>query len=258
MFIVSASKPCPLLSYLFVIIICSYSFCLASFLFYALMLSILFASISIIPHIPVPLLPCCGDCRCNSIQCNATQRTVRWENEADVVPVRDWMVERPWLPVIIVLLYLLLIIAGKSYFKTRPAWNWRSAMAAWNLSLSVFSAIGFLRTAPRLFLLLRNYTWKENLCMDPESHFGSGNTGLWVQLFVLSKIPYVWNPSQRLIIKKKTVAIACTKALLTRYSSWSIHGTNYETSHFAVFFCLFSRSLANWSIHSSLLFTRNL
>jgi hypothetical protein len=36
-----------------------------------------------------------------------------------------------------------------------------------------------------------HYSWKENFCMDPESSYGSGSTGLWVQLFILSKFPYV-------------------------------------------------------------------
>ena len=28
-----------------------------------------------------------------------------------------------------------------------------------------------------------------NLCLDPRSMYGSGSTGLWVQLFILSKLP---------------------------------------------------------------------
>jgi hypothetical protein len=39
------------------------------------------------------------------------------------------------------------IVAGKAYFKNRSPWNWRGAMSLWNLGLSVFSAIGFVRVA---------------------------------------------------------------------------------------------------------------
>lgn len=110
--------------------------------------------------------------------------------------VRDRMVGNPWCPVMAVTLYGLFIVLGKSYFADRPAWDWRKTMAIWNLGLSVFSAIGFVRTAPQLFHNLINYTLTENLCFDPESHYGSGPTGFWVQMFILSKFPYVLNRSR--------------------------------------------------------------
>ncbi len=114
-----------------------------------------------------------------------------WERNYDPVYVRDWMVANPWCPILSVTLYGVLIALGKAYFNGRPAWNWRKSMAFWNLGLSVFSAIGFVRTAPQLIHNLINYGMTENLCFDAESHFGSGATGFWVQVFCLSKIPYV-------------------------------------------------------------------
>lgn len=117
--------------------------------------------------------------------------TYRWESTYDPVFVRDWMVANPWCPIIAVTLYGIFIAAGKAYFNGRPAWNWRNSMALWNLGLALFSAIGFARTAPQLLHNLFNYGMSDNLCFDPESHFGSGATGFWVQMFCLSKFPYV-------------------------------------------------------------------
>ena len=95
------------------------------------------------------------------------------------------------VPIVAVSIYLFGCVAGKYYFASRPAWNWRSTMALWNFGLSLFSAIGFVRTLPQLLHNLFNYTLTENLCLDPESHYGSGATGFWVQMFCLSKFPYV-------------------------------------------------------------------
>lgn len=125
--------------------------------------------------------------------CQPCFSTCRWESRYDPVFVRDWMVGNPWCPILAVTLYGILIGAGKAYFNGRPAWNWRNSMALWNLFLSVFSAIGFARTAPQLIHNLMNYGMTENLCFDPESHFGSGATGFWVQMFCLSKFPYVFS-----------------------------------------------------------------
>ena len=61
--------------------------------------------------------------------------------------------------------------------------------ALWNLGLSLFSWIGFFRTMPHLLHNLTHFSVRDNICRDPEAMFGSGSTGLWVQLFVLSKFP---------------------------------------------------------------------
>jgi hypothetical protein len=113
------------------------------------------------------------------------------ELEYEPVGLRDWMVANPAVPAIAVVLYGVLIVAGRSYFSTRDAWNWRTPMALWNLGLSVFSAIGFCRVFPQLVHDFYYYSVTENFCFDPENFYGSGATGLWVQLFVLSKFPYV-------------------------------------------------------------------
>ena len=115
----------------------------------------------------------------------------KWELEYEPVPLRDWMVANPLVPIIAVVLYGVFIVAGRSYFSTREPWNWRTTMALWNLGLSVFSAIGFCRVFPQLVHDFYNYSVTENFCFDPENFYGSGATGLWIQLFVLSKFPYV-------------------------------------------------------------------
>ena len=112
-----------------------------------------------------------------------------FEKNYDPVYIRDMMADNPWVPIVAVTLYGIFILIGKSYFQNRPAWNWRTTMALWNLFLSVFSTIGFVRTLPQLLHNLYFYSMTENLCLDPESHYGSGPTGFWVQMFCLSKFP---------------------------------------------------------------------
>jgi hypothetical protein len=118
----------------------------------------------------------------------------RLELSYEPVGLRDWMVANPMVPIIAVVLYGVFILAGRSYFQGRPAWNWRTSMALWNLFLSIFSAIGFCRVVTQLVHNFFHYSVPENFCFDPENFYGSGATGLWVQLFVLSKFPYVATP----------------------------------------------------------------
>jgi hypothetical protein len=107
------------------------------------------------------------------------------------MPVLDWMRERPVLPIAACALYLALIVAGRAYFAGRDRWNWRRALASWNLALSLFSFVGAVRTAPQLIHNLLTMSLRDNMCLDPRTTYGGGSTGLWVQLFILSKFPYV-------------------------------------------------------------------
>jgi hypothetical protein len=93
------------------------------------------------------------------------------------------------VPIVACLLYGILIVAGQSYFRDRPRWNWRGTLAAWNLTLAVFSFVGMLRTAPQLFHNVTRLSLRDNMCSDPRASYGSGSSGLWVQLFILSKFP---------------------------------------------------------------------
>ena len=112
-----------------------------------------------------------------------------FETYYDPLPVMNWMQHHPMVPIAACGAYGMLIWLGQHYFSSRERWNWRKTMAAWNLFLSIFSFIGVVRTAPQLVHNLWNYSARENLCVDPLVTFGSGSSGLWVQLFILSKFP---------------------------------------------------------------------
>ena len=112
-----------------------------------------------------------------------------WEWTYDLVPLRDYMVDNPLIPIAACVLYGVLIILGRAYFSGRSAWSWRGTLALWNLGLSLFSAIGFVRASAQLVHNLSHYSAQEIFCNDPENSYGSGVTGIWIQFFCLSKFP---------------------------------------------------------------------
>jgi len=118
-----------------------------------------------------------------------TSQILSFEKKYDPVPVLQWMQDHPMVPVAGCLLYGIFIVGGQFYFDSRPRLNWRYTMACWNLLLSTFSFIGMMRTLPHLIHNLSTMSLRDNLCHDPRSTYGSGSTGLWVQLFILSKFP---------------------------------------------------------------------
>ena len=93
------------------------------------------------------------------------------------------------IPAVLLTLYLAFCYFGKKYMATREAFDLKMPLAYWNLFLSVFSFLGMMRTVPHLLHNLNTMSLKENLCTDPQVSFGDGACGLWVQLFIYSKVP---------------------------------------------------------------------
>ena len=164
----------------------------------------------------------------------------------DPVYNRDSMIAQPWIPVVAILLYGVGIRYGQAYFAPQPRWDWRISMAAWNLGLSLFSAIGFLRTAPTLWHNFTHYTLQDNFCFDPESHFGSGSTGLWVQLFILSKFPELIDTFFIVIHKKPLIFLHWYHHISVLLYCWHSYVTKAPTG---IIFCVM-----NYAVHAIMYF----
>eukprot|EP00929_Paragymnodinium_shiwhaense_P070996 TRINITY_DN36070_c0_g1_i1.p1 TRINITY_DN36070_c0_g1~~TRINITY_DN36070_c0_g1_i1.p1 ORF type:complete len:359 (+),score=42.73 TRINITY_DN36070_c0_g1_i1:52-1128(+) len=94
----------------------------------------------------------------------------------------------PFVPVVIVLLYVACILGGRKFMEDRKAQDLRTVMGIWNMSLSAFSFVGAMRTVPLLLVRLTREPIESTLCADPVTSFGCGVTGLWLQIFIYSKI----------------------------------------------------------------------
>lgn len=153
-----------------------------------------------------------------------------------------WMQNHPYVPVAACLLYMTLIVLGRSYMSPRRAWSWRSTLAIWNLGLSLFSWIGFVRVAPQLYHNLTSYSLRSNLCDDPAALYGSGSTGLWVQLFILSKFPELFDTLFIIIHKKPLIFLHWYHHVTVLLYCWHSYVT---TSPSGIFFVVM-----NYCVHA--------
>ena len=164
------------------------------------------------------------------------------EKSYNPLSVLHWMQAHPFVPISACLLYGIFIVLGTKYFSTREPWNWRGQMALWNFGLSLFSFIGMARTAPQLFYNLSTLSLRDNLCIDPQITYGSGSTGLWVQLFVLSKFPELIDTFFIVIHKKKLIFLHWYHHVTVLLYCWHSYVT---TSPSGLFFVAM-----NYSVHA--------
>jgi len=72
------------------------------------------------------------------------------ENRFNAFPWGELVRRYGWVPFLACALYCVACVVGVRVMAGRPALSLRGPLRAWNLGLAVFSAVGFLRTAPHL------------------------------------------------------------------------------------------------------------
>ena len=108
------------------------------------------------------------------------------------------------IPVFAITLYLMFVFYVPGFLEHRKALRLKHAFAAWNAALAVFSCIGTMRTAPHLYDALTAKGLDYTLCTPPNQWFRDGPVGLWMALFIYSKIPELLDTCF-LVLQKKRV-----------------------------------------------------
>mmetsp|Transcript_46671 Transcript_46671/g.108771 ORF Transcript_46671/g.108771 Transcript_46671/m.108771 type:complete len:311 (-) Transcript_46671:104-1036(-) len=158
----------------------------------------------------------------------------------------------PWLPLALCSLYLIVVFGGIRVMSTRKAVQVKPAWRCWNLGLSIFSLFGALRTVPHLAMLVARHGVHWATCAIPTdvgSCWGVGVCGLWVMLFVMSKIPELGDTAFIVLGKKKllflhwyhhvTVLLFCWHSYSTRSSSGLWFTTMNYSVHAIMYFYYF-------------------
>ena len=146
------------------------------------------------------------------------------------------------IPITLVTVYMGFCYFGKKYMAKRDAFDLRMPLAFWNLFLSTFSFMGMARTVPHLLNNLKNMSLEDNLCTDPQIAFGDGATGLWVQLFIYSKIPELVDTFFIVARKKNLIFLHWYHHVTVLLFCWHSYATEASTGLFFV--------AMNYSVHA--------
>lgn len=111
-----------------------------------------------------------------------------YEESPCLLNVYNWMATNDLIPWIAVTVYVIVVFGGQKIMESRKEFDFRKAQAWWNIFLSVFSTIGVIRVLPEIVYKANLHGLHELTCGHPEPLYGSGAVGLWVQLFILSKL----------------------------------------------------------------------
>ena len=150
--------------------------------------------------------------------------------------------EHPLLPIGITTGYVTACYFGKKYMTNRPAYDLQMPLAYWNLFLSAFSFIGMMNTVPQLIYNLNAMSLTDNLCTEPKESFAKGACGLWVQLFIFSKIPELVDTFFIVARKKPLLFLHWYHHVTVLLFCWHSYATEASTGLFFV--------AMNYSVHA--------
>ena len=165
-----------------------------------------------------------------------------FEKGYNTMPAISFAKDNYMMPYVLVCLYMLSIFYGKQYMKNREPYQLTNYLATWNATLSIFSLIGALRTTPELLYRLSNQSFNELICTDSTNTWGTGSCGLWVQLFVFSKVPELLDTFFIVARKKKLIFLHWYHHVTVLLYCWHSYSTEAPQALYFV--------AMNYSVHS--------
>lgn len=166
-----------------------------------------------------------------------------FEKNYNALPGQQFTADHPMIPCVLVAGYMAFCYFGQKYWMAnRPAFDLKTPLAYWNLFLSTFSFMGMFRTVPHLLHNLHTRTLEENLCTPAQISFGDGAVGLWVQLFIFSKIPELVDTFFIVARKKNLIFLHWYHHVTVLLFCWHSYATESSTGLFFV--------AMNYSVHA--------
>jgi len=165
-----------------------------------------------------------------------------FEKTYDTIPGIEFCFNNPVIPVALVCCYMAFCYFGQKYMSTREAFDLRMPLAYWNLLLSTFSFIGMARTVPHLLHNLSTNSLENNLCSNAQVTFGGGASGFWVQMFIFSKIPELFDTVFIVLRKRPLIFLHWYHHVTVLLFCWHSYATEASTGLFFV--------AMNYSVHA--------
>lgn len=114
-----------------------------------------------------------------------------YEKQFNGAPAFLFLYNNVWIPFLAVAVYLAFCFWGPRLMRDRKPFDLKPALSAWNMCLSLVSAMGALRVGSHLLYLLSpwgGYSFRDTICEPPEATYADNATGLWCVVFTVSKL----------------------------------------------------------------------
>ncbi|OXA61886.1 elongation of very long chain fatty acids protein 6 [Folsomia candida] len=115
-------------------------------------------------------------------------------------------------------IYIITIFGLKAFMSTRKALDLKRELFLWNLTLGIFSIVGFIRTAPEFFFVLSSENgFYKTIC---ERSGGNMPLAFWSLAFILSKYVELGDTVFIVLRKRPLIFLQWYHHLMTMVMCW--------------------------------------
>lgn len=164
----------------------------------------------------------------------ANYRVLPFERDFSNVDILHFIGSNYHIPIGSVTLYVLFLFFGSRVMASRQPFGLRNPLAAWNAFLCLFSFIGVCRTVPYLLWFMLSASYEDTVCKDPEHTWASGPVGLWVVVFMFSKIPELIDTVFVVLKKKPLIFLHWYHHITVLLFCWNAYATMAATGIYFV------------------------
>lgn len=125
-----------------------------------------------------------------------------YEHTFNYYEKRNFLKENLQIPVLVNALYIACVFGIRRIMRSREPFRLKRLLVAWNFSLAVFSVIGSIRVIPFVLSFIQKNGFHDSCCVEPVVN---GAYGLWVWLFILSKVPELGDSVFVVLRKQKLI-----------------------------------------------------
>uniref|UniRef100_A0AAF5DJY9 Elongation of very long chain fatty acids protein n=2 Tax=Strongyloides stercoralis TaxID=6248 RepID=A0AAF5DJY9_STRER len=123
----------------------------------------------------------------------------KWEENFDTVKSTEWMQKNWYHSFTWSLAYIVAIYGGRKIMETKKPFKLDALLVLWNLGLAIFSICGVLRMTPEMIWAISSNSLQYSICT---ASYAMGLTGLWTELFAMSKVAE-FGDTAFIILRKK-------------------------------------------------------
>jgi len=168
--------------------------------------------------------------------------TFEFERNFNPSPYLEFAANNYTIPICAIVIYLGFCFGVRSLMEGHKAFDLRITLALWNALLSSFSFLGMVRTVPYLLSKIFLVSYKDTVCTDPRNTWGSGTTGLWVMLFIFSKLPELVDTVFIVLRKRPLIFLHWYHHVTVLFFCWNAYATLAGTGLYFV--------AMNYSVHA--------
>ncbi|RWS27684.1 elongation of very long chain fatty acids protein 6-like protein, partial [Leptotrombidium deliense] len=170
--------------------------------------------------------------------------TFSFEANFDMKAGQRWMKNNLHFPIIISIIYVIMVFAGRRVMQNRKAFDLRTALFLWSLSLAIFSLFGTIRVLPEILHVISSKGIVHSFCVS--SFKEDIRVVFWIWLFVWSKVAELVDTAFVILRKQKFIHLHWIHHALTLIYAFMVcaHFPGFTrwlvAMNFSVHVCMYS------------------